>query len=131
MIDIENEVLTTVKTALNGTSKLLAIGENTGNVFPITTMQEIDNNVHTPTRDSGSIENHAEIGYQFDTYTNIKSGKKAQCKAIMATIDTAMAGMGFERISLMPMENPKDNTICRMVSRYGAVVSADKTVYGR
>jgi len=132
VIEIENEVFTTIKTALTGISALSAENENPNNIFPITTMREIDNTPYEPTQDSDSVENHTSWACQFDAYSNLISGKKAQCKAIMKVIDEAMADMGFTRFALETIENAPNITIHRMVSRYRGIIDiANKSVYRR
>jgi hypothetical protein len=66
-----------------------------------------------------------------NVYSNKKSGKKSECKAIASLIDDEMAALGFSRSMLQPIPNMDDATIYRMTGRYRAVVSKDKIIYRR
>ena len=64
-------------------------------------------------------------------YSNKQSGKKAECKAIIALIDKRMEALGFTRTLLNPVPNEEDATVYRMVARYRAIVSKNKVIYRR
>lgn len=99
--------------------------------FPATSLVEMDNSMYTYTQTSSDNENHASVMYEVNTYSNKTKGKKAECKEIMAFIDHEMSSLGFVRIMLQPIPNMDDATIYRMTARYKAVVSKNKTIYGR
>lgn len=99
--------------------------------FPAVSLIMMSNMVYTRTQTSDGIENHAKVMFETDIYSNKKSGKKSECKAIAAIIDEVMATLGFNRIMLQPIPNMDDATIYRMVGRYEGVVSKDKTIYRR
>jgi hypothetical protein len=68
--------------------------------------------------------------YEINAYSNLGSGKKAQCKSIMAVVDTEMQKLGFVRMGCGPMELPNaDATKYRMVGRYRAVISKTGAIY--
>lgn len=131
MIDIEDEVFATVKNALSGHSAMSAEYETKNTTFPLTTMKEIDNTPYEKTQDSASSENHISWACQFDIYSNLVSGKKTQCKNIRKIIDETMTGMGFVRMSTVPVDNFNNATIFRMPVRYRGIVGTDKSVYRR
>ena len=91
----------------------------------------MDNSTRADTIDSGSGENHANVMYEVNVYSNKTSGKKSECKAIIALIDEEMLAMGFSRVSLTPVPNEYDSSIYRMVGRYRATVSSDMKIYRR
>ena len=99
--------------------------------FPCVSLVEMDNTAYDRTQTSGSVENHAELLYELDVYSNKQSGKKSECKAIATLIDDEMAALGFSRIMLQPIPNMDDATIYRMKGRYRAVASKDKKIYRR
>jgi hypothetical protein len=68
------------------------------------------------------IENHANLMYQVDIFSNLTSGKKAECKKILKVVDEKMSEMGFVRILCEPIENLEDATIYRITARYNAIV---------
>lgn len=66
--------------------------------------------------------------YETEVFSNLTTGKKSECKAIIAYLDSLMQSMGFARIICIPVPN-EDASIYRMLARYRAVVSADKKIY--
>lgn len=135
MINIETEVFSTVATALRAQfSGIFVAGEAVAapSTFPAVTLVEEDNSTYQRSLDSSGQENHAQLMYSCNVYSNKSAGKKAECKAILAVIDTEMFGMGFVRVGSSPMEVPNANgAIYRMVARYRATISKDKTIYRR
>lgn len=135
MINIETEVFSTVATALRAEfSGIFVAGEAVAapSSFPAVTLVEDDNSTYQRSLDSSGQENHAQLMYSCNVYSNKSAGKKAECKAILAVIDTEMFGMGFLRVGCSPMEVPNANgAIYRMVARYRATISKDKTIYRR
>lgn len=99
--------------------------------FPCVSLIEMDNSAYTKTQSSDSVENHAELMYELNVYSNKKSGKKSECKAIASLIDDELAALNFSRTMLQPIPNMDDATIYRILGRYRAVVSKDKQIYRR
>lgn len=99
--------------------------------FPAATLVEMDNATRTDTIDSGSNENHANVMYEANVYSNKATGKKSECKAIIALIDEEMLALGFQRVSITPVPNMNDSTIYRMVARYKATVSSKHEIIRR
>ena len=134
MIDIENEVFSTVSKAVRKEySNIYLTGEYVKSPpsFPAGSIVEMDNTVYTTTQTSSENENHANVMYEVNVYSNKTKGKKTECKAIISLIDNEMAALGFSRTMLQPIPNMDDATIYRMIARYTAVVSKDKTIYRR
>ena len=134
MIDIESIIFQRLSTVLRANySEISVYGEyvKTPAVFPCVTIEEKDNYVLERTQSSGGVENHAGLVYEINVYSNKKTGKKSQCKEIFSLIDREMQDMGFTRTMLNPIPNIDDATIYRMVGRYKAVVSTNKTIYRR
>lgn len=134
MIDIESEVFNIVSKATRAKyPKIYMTGEYVKSPpsFPCVSLIETDNQIYRNTRDSGTIENHAQVLYEVNVYSNKTSGKKAECKAIIAFIDTQMEALGFTRTLMNPVPNEQDATIYRMIARYRAIVSKNKTIYRR
>jgi hypothetical protein len=135
VIDIENEVFNTVATALRSEfTGIFVSGEAVAapSTFPAATLVEMDDSVYARSMDSSATENHALKMYQAEAYSNLSSGKKSQCKSIMAVIDTEMLKLGFVRVGCGPMALPNaDATKYRMVARYRAVISKEKRIYRR
>lgn len=134
MIDIENQVFDRVaKRVREQFPDIFMVGEYVMSPpsFPAGSLVEMDNSTRETTIDSGSNENHANVMYEVNVYSNKTTGKKSECKAILALIDEEMTAMGFVRSTLTPVPNEYDSTIYRMVARYRATVSADHKIYRR
>lgn len=134
MIDIESEVFNIVSKATRAKyPKIYMTGEYVKSPpsFPCVSLIETDNQIYRNTRDSGTIENHAQVLYEVNVYSNKTSGKKAECKAIIAFIDIQMEALGFTRTLMNPVPNEEDATVYRMVARYRAIVSKEKVIYRR
>ena len=134
MIDVENSVFNAVATRVKESfSDIFMVGEYVMSPpsFPAVSLVEMDNAIRTDTIDSGSNENHANVMYEVNVYSNKTTGKKSECKAILSLIDEEMVAMGFERVTMTPVPNEYDSTIYRMVARYKAAVSSNHTIYRR
>jgi hypothetical protein len=134
MIDIENEVFDRVaKRVREQFPNIFMVGEYVKSPpsFPVVSLMEMDNSILEYTVDSGSNENHANVMYEVNVYSNKTTGKKSECKSIAALIDEEMTAMGFVRSTLTPVPNEYDSTIYRMVGRYRAAVSSDHKIYRR
>ena len=134
MIDIENEIFQRLATIVrNKYPKIFMTGEyvKAPPSFPCVSIIEMDNQVLISTRDSSNIENHVQVLYEVNVYSNKTSGKKSECKVILAIIDSEMGGLGFTRTMMNPIPNEENATIYRVVARYRAIISKDKTIYRR
>ena len=134
MIDIENQVFDRVaKRVREQYPNIFMTGEYVKSPpsFPAASIIETDNSTRIDTLDSGSSENHANVMYEVNIYSNKTAGKKSECKAIIALIDEEMLAMGFSRSTLTPVPNEYDSTIYRMVARYRATVSSDLKIFRR
>ena len=99
--------------------------------FPCVSLIETDNQIYRNTRTSGCIENHAQVVYEVNVYSNKQRGKKAECKEILGFIDKQLEALGFTRTLMTPVPNEVDATIYRMVARYRAIVSKENVIYRR
>lgn len=134
MIDVESEIFSRVAGSVRAAFPAVFMsGEyvRTPPKFPFVSLVEMSNTAYDRTQSSGGLENHASLLYEVNVYSNKKSGKKSECKAIAALIDNEMATLGFSRTMLQPIPNMDDATIYRMTGRYTAVISKDKKLYRR
>jgi hypothetical protein len=134
MIDIENAVFNRVVTRVREVfPDIFMTGEYVKSPpsFPAGSLVEMDNSTRIETIDSGSNENHANVMYEVNVYSNKATGKKSECKAIIALIDEEMLALGFQRVSITPVPNMNDSTIYRMVARYKATVSSKHEIIRR
>ena len=133
MIDIENEIFTAISKAVLAKFPKAKMSPETilsPSVFPCVCAEEADNYAVTSTQDSGSNENHANVMYEVNIYSNKVGGKKAECKAILKIIDCVFSDFGFTRTGMNPIPM-NDPTKYRLFARYKAVVSQNKTIYRR
>ena len=134
MVNVENEIFDIIAKAVKSVFPDIYIsGEYVKSPpkFPAVSLVEMDNSVYTRTQTSDCMENHADVMYEVNIYSNKKSGKKSECKAIATLIDNELAALGFSRSMLQPIPNMDDATIYRILGRYRAVASNDKTIYRR
>ena len=134
MIELENEIFNIIATAVRTAyPDAYVVGEyvKSPSRFPCVSIVEIDNVAYDKTQSSYSLENHADVTYEVNIYSNKTSGKKSECKAIASLIDNEFATLGFSRTMLQPIPNVDDATIYRMTGRYRGVVSKDKKVFRR
>ena len=133
MINIENKVNTIVYNAVSPSypNAKFESGLNLSpSVFPCICVEEIGNTTRKSSIDSGSNENHADVEYEINIFTNDMSGKKQAAKKILALIDTAMIAKGFARTTYIP--NGLDHgTKYRLLVRYQATVDKQNRIYRR
>lgn len=134
MIDVENAVFNRVVAKVREVfPSIFMAGEYVKSPpsFPAVSLVETDNITRADTVDSGSNENHVNVMYEVNVYSNKTVGKKSECKEIMALIDNELLTMGFSRSTLTPVPNEDDSTIYRMVGRYRATVSTKHEIIRR
>ena len=133
MIDIENELYTVIATKLRSdfTGITIYSSESTTieETFPVVTIIEQNNSIRQSTATTDDYENHADLMYQVDVYSNKVSGKKSECKKIMKVIDDIFHSFNFKRTMMQPIPNLADRTIYRLTATYTAVVSKEKIIY--
>ena len=121
MIDIENQVFNTVVNALRASYNGISVyGEyiETPSSFPCVTLVEDDNSeIVSNTTLYRNPETASNLMYTANVYSNLKTGKKAQAKAIMDVVDAQMRNMGFNRTMRSQLPNV-DRTIYRVTARY-------------
>ena len=128
MIDIESYIFTKVEGVLRDEFEgVFVTGEAVRDEpdLPCVSIVESDNATNTSTRDSSLIENHAVLMYQVDAYSGLETGKKSQCRALIACADDVFQKLGFVRIMMNPTPNLEAPSIYRITARYRAVVSKD------
>lgn len=134
MIDIEADVYDIVyQKAVQKYPHLFMTGEYVKSPpsFPCASLVESDNAAYQRTQSSDSVENHAEVMFELNVFSNKTKGRKAECREIMVFLDGIMGSLGFTRTMMNLVPNLNDATIYRMVARYKAVVSTNKTIYRR
>ena len=134
MIDVEGVIFTNIATKLREKygAEFTVYGETVlaPSRFPCACIEESDNYPHIRSQDSSGIENHAQIVYEVNVFSNRRNGKKAECKDILATIDEYFASIGFTRNTKKPI-SLDDATKYRLFARYSAVASKNGIIYRR
>lgn len=123
MIDIESKIYTPIATALRAEFPDVKVsGEyvHAPSGFPFVSIVESDNFTTVEHTDTSGAERFATLMYEVNVYSNKGTGKKSECKKIMAVLDSLMYGMNFTRISLSPIPNLENASIYRMTARYRA-----------
>lgn len=138
MIDIEDDIFDEVSEKVYAAFEkkcpdLLMMSEyvKSPSSFPFISLVEIDNATFRDTQSTDGNENHVAVTYELNVYSNKTSGKKAECKALAGFIDEILLGMNFTRTMLEPVPNQDEATIYRVLGRYRAVISKNKTIYRR
>ena len=86
--------------------------------FPHVYIRETNNASDTRSMPLVGREATARLTYTVDVFSNAQSGRKAECKAVMAIVDDVMQSHCFERTMLTPYPNQNDATIYSLVARY-------------
>lgn len=138
MIDCEFELFTRVAKVLrerfNG---IYVTGEynRTPPRLPCVSIEEANNASWRNSRTTVSNDVHSAVMYEVNVYSNKESGKKAECKQIMAVVDNEFNRMGFTRTMLTPVPNLADATLYRLTARFSAIIGQDGeqqyTIYKR
>ena len=129
MIDIENKVFDTVSKAVKAQYPDCLVSSmylRTPASFPCVNIYEADNSVNRASRTLENIENHANVMYEVNVFSNLAGERKTEAKAIAEVVDNTMVQLGFTRTMKSPIPN-EDITIYRIVMRYSALVSAGQT----
>ena len=131
MIDIETELYSEISAKVREVfPEIYMTGEYVKSPpsFPCVSLVEMDNATFRDTQTT-SNENHAVVMYEVNVYSNKTKAKKTECKKIAAFIDDLLLRMNFTRTMLEPIPNQDEATIYRMLGRYRAAISKEKTIY--
>ena len=127
MIDIENKVIDTLSNAFDGVANVSSTYSDSG--FPFVYVAEISNTGYARSYDNDLHEHHARVTFTIECYSNLESGAKQECKALMQIADLTMQGMKFRRTSYGFIPN-YDRSITRIHADYTAVVGEPKEIDG-
>lgn len=134
MIDAERLIYTEIEEKVrNEFPKAFITGEEVSAPpsFPCVSLIEIDNATFRNTQSTEGQENHIEVSYELNVYSNKTVGKKTECRKIINFVDRLLMNRNFTRMMLNPVSNMNDSTIYRMIGRYRAVISRDYTIFRR
>ena len=131
MIDVESQVYTKVEAALLAVYPTMMVTSKTifePSSYPCVCIEQTDSYSVTQTRDSASNENHVEVAYTVNVYSNRENTAKSEAKAIMAIVDDTMIGLGFTLSGCVPVTMGEAQKY-RLTARYRAIVGSDETIY--
>ena len=134
MIDYQNEIFTAVATAVRTSHEgTMVTGEyaRSPSRFPAVTLDEIENVTVPALVDSSDEENYCGLTYRLQVFSNKSAGKKAEARAILATADGVMRGLGFRRITYTTTPEIYDSTIYSITATYEAIIDANGVIYSR
>ncbi len=134
MIDIQNEVFTKVATAVRAKHEGVSVtGEYTRkpSTFPTVTLDEIENVTVATLVDSSDHEKFSGVGYRLQVFSNKVGGKKAEARAIFASADKELCGLGFRRVTYSVTPEIYDSTIYSITATYEAIVGENGFIYKR
>lgn len=134
MIDYLNEIFTAVAVPLRQAHEGITVsGEYTRmpSKFPAATLDEIANVTVDELEDSSVAEKYSSLTYRLQVFSNKQSGKKAEARAIFATADSVMRGLGFRRITYTTTPEIYESTIYSITATYEAIADADGVIYKR
>lgn len=134
MIDFQNEIFTTVATTVRAEHDGVTVtGEyvRSPSKFPTVTLDEIENVTVDALVDSSDEEQYSGLSYRLQVFSNKTGGKKAEARAIFATADKVMLGMGFRRIAYSTTPEIYESTVYSIVATYEAIVDKNGVIYKR
>lgn len=134
MIDFQNEIFSAVATDVRSSHDgVTVIGEYTRrpSKLPAVALDEIENVTVGELVDSSNEEKYAGVGYRLQVFSNKVGGKKAEARAIFATADKVICGMGFRRVSYSTTPEIYDSTIYSIMATYEAIVDVNGVIYKR
>lgn len=134
MIDYQNEIFTNVATTVRAKHEGSTVtGEyvRSPSKFPTVTLDEIENVTVASLVDSSDKEKYSGLSYRLQVFSNKTGGKKAEARAIFATADEMMRGMGFRRVTYSTTPEIYDSTIYSIMATYEAIVDVNGVIYKR
>lgn len=134
MLDFQNEIFTDIATTVRAEHEGVTVtGEyiRTPSKFPTVTLDEIENITVASLVDSSDKEKFSGLGYRLQVFSNKVGGKKAEARAIFATADKGLCGLGFRRITYTTTPEIYDSTIYSITATYEAIVDQNGVIYKR
>ena len=131
MLDAESVVFSAASKAVKMKfEKAKAYNEETDSPasFPCFTLVESSNISYRNSMTADNKENHVDIMFTANVYSNLSTGAKRQCKEMMGIIDEVMRSYGFVRTMNEQMPN-HERSISRRTARWRGILGSDGFVY--
>ena len=130
MLDVSNEIFNAVAKHLRSLYTGIQVkGEFDPNPakFPCVTIDEISN---VPAHMDSALKNkYAEVVYRVQVFSNKVSGKRAEARAIYATVDETLMGLGLVAKTYTSTPAIYNAEIYSITVTFEGVIGADGTVY--
>ena len=128
MIDVENSVLQAIGTAIGTSATLVNEPVEAPAQYPCVSVVEADNVICVETIDSDGEENHVDVVYEINVYSNDATNRTGQAKGIFLDIDDVMSNLGFLRIAKNPISSSVP-AFYQIMAKYSARVSKNNEIY--
>lgn len=86
--------------------------------FPHVSLWVHDSTPKYGAQTNSTTEDVTTLAFTVNVYSNLRTGKKSQVKAIMQLIDAEMYKLNCRRTSYLPVPNMLDTTIYRLTATY-------------
>ena len=132
--DIESIVIDDLNTLIKAqfpTALIRSTEEQRPTSFPFIHIRETDNYAHERTMTAQAKENHTNLTYTVDVYSNAPTGERAQARAVMGIVSKYFRGIGFYRISTRTTPNPLDTNVERLTAMFNAVIDKNNHTFRR
>lgn len=133
MLDYESQIYSKVAAALRKQFPTVFVtGEYVKSPprFPAVFITESDNALYRRGSSSSNDEEFSAVTYEVDVFSNRKTGKKSEAKAIMVAVSEQLHRLNFQRMMMSPIPNEADSTIYRYHAKFRAVIG-NGTLYRR
>jgi hypothetical protein len=130
MINAENYVFTIVADKLEELFPNIFVASDSVPIpgtLPAVSLVQIRNVPYWKSMDENT-ENHADVIYEANVYSNLNTGKKSQCIKIFEVINGILQERGFFRIDFKNIPNFEDRGIHRLLGRWRGIHN-DRFVY--
>lgn len=129
IVDIINEVYTTLKANLTGVTVLTTYPSTTP-IFPCVVISEISNTTNLNTINTLG-EQYNDISFDINIFSN-STTKLTESRTIRGQVDNIMSGQyRMTRSSSSEIPNYMDTNIYRYNLRYDCTINQDKQLYRR
>ena len=132
MINPEDEIYDLIAKKLRTEFQGIAISGDSDSVapsFPFVSIEMSDNTTLFKVMDSGNYE-VSIVYFDINIYSNKKTGRKSECRAIAQVIDSLLTPKNFRRMEMRPVENRNNPNIYRIFANY-RVATDGKYFYRR
>lgn len=133
MIEIYSQVFTALYDAVKTTYPDAVVEDEYPNAYPATfpavTLSETRNLNDKFLNDSSDREKFSRLRYRVRVYSNKKSGRKSEARAIFSLADATMWSLGFRRQAYTATPELYNSTLYGISAEYESVVDENGVLY--